>query len=763
MSTAPVPGNEMLGSLLQERGAYARRLVERARLAAAPRPEGDPLPGVPRIFSDVEEEHGWRAPPGHRLQPVLEGLAGSRPAPGEVAVVVVPTRYTFHRLDAVCAFAAGHLRRTPGPLPRLDLRPLPGLPARFLAFARALSASLSAAGVAVALEDPDLLPLLEAVERAAAGGGHEVELLHALGALCAHDFVGVPRDRLASPLHRFTPRVMAVLRGTALADRLVPMERPERAPAVLPGLTEPGAAQAAGDARIEGGIVPPPPPAGAAPIPVALADWADLEGLVARAFAERGLAPQSLPGEPLKVKPLRGLGARLAARVAEVNGAIAGAGLALDLGSTGVLESIARLEGGLGGFDPPRERLLLRLLGVASRRALVGPQTVHVDVIAACQHRCTFCYTYSPLVGRNRLRELDRGNGTRLDFEVYLRLLDELQALDSVDDLLFNGPGEPLLHPRIFDMVREAKRRGFVTTLFTNGLLLDADTVDRLLDSECDRVYWSMHSCTPRGYRAVHPGRPEGEFDLQVRQGAEFMRRKRERGAAFPSVYLVNVLGAETWDEVVPTAELGARMGVDHIRLQLTLSHDDETRVMQASDEQVARIVADLPEARRICAEAGIELLENLEIQLDGRPGPELDRGADFEDGDWSYRKYEMTGCHVGWFFTRIWVDGTLSFCCHPKVVGDLGAGRGFRDVYLGEEYHRLRQVAALWDVGGNVELRKRYPNGAVKGGMLFDKACHHCGNYEHMALVQREMGALSALSDLPRTRAAARLAVVPG
>jgi hypothetical protein len=261
-----------------------------------------------------------------------------------------------------------------------------------------------------------------------------------------------------------------------------------------------------------------------------------------------------------------------------------------------------------------------------------------------------------------------------------------------------------------------------------------------------------MHACTERSYSAVHPGRPAGEFDLQVAQGTELMRRRRERGAVHPQVYLVNVLGAETWDEAVVTAELAARIGVDHVRLQLTLSHDDETDVMAASDAQVAAIRAALPEARQICERHGIHLLENLDIQVKGRPGEGALRDADFEDCDWSYRRYVDSGCHVGWLFSRIWVDGSISFCCHPKIVDDLSRERGYAAAYFGERYDHVRRVAARWDTASNVDLHKRYPSGLVKGAMLFDKACDHCGNYEHMELVQREVGALSALQFLPRT-----------
>jgi wyosine [tRNA(Phe)-imidazoG37] synthetase (radical SAM superfamily) len=709
----------------------------------------DPAPdlrGLRRLFSDRADQHRWRAPQGHDFD---GALAEFGPLPRTPAVVVVPTRHTFWRLAEVCAFAAAQ-RGVPLDLPPFELSPLGSIWDRLVERAAALDAACAPAGVVVRFEDPDLEPLLRRLQHAT----HlpERELLQALGALCDHDFVGPVRDKLVDPLHRFDERVMHTLHRSALIEVIAPGPRAELQDALLPDAAAPLSWKVAGLLGPRSDAVEPPPWTGE-PIAVARSSWYSLAEQ-ARGFFERaGRACPALPELPLR--PLPGLAARLVEQARQLNELLAPLGTGFDLGAAPVLPMLRAFEDGLQGFDPRRERTLLRLLGIASEHAFVWPQTVHVDVIAACQHRCTFCYTYTPLIGRKKLRELGRGTGGRLDWDLYLSILDDLQRMDSVDDLLFNGPGEPMLHPRMMDMIAEAKRRGFTTTLFTNGLMLTAANARRLIELECDRVYWSMHACTPRSYQAVHPGRPDSEFDLQVAQGTELMRLRNESGGAQPQVFLVNVLGAETWDEAVATAELGRAIGVDHIRLQLTLSHDADTDAMAATDEQVAQIRAALPQARRICEEAGIHLLENLDIQLDGRPEQAPD--DDFENCDWSYQRYVRSGCHVGWLFSRIWVDGTISFCCHPKVVDDVTLERGYAATYFGERYDRIRNVAARWDEAHNVDMHKTYEGGVTKGALLFDKACDHCGNYEHMDLVQREVGGLGALVHLPRTVAACR------
>lgn len=79
-------------------------------------------------------------------------------------------------------------------------------------------------------------------------------------------------------------------------------------------------------------------------------------------------------------------------------------------------------------------------------------------------------------------------------FETLVRRIDHLTDVLGVTIMDFLG-GEPLLHPRIADLVAHAKKKGCWTNIITNGLLLSAERIKQLnaagLDSLCvsiDRV-----------------------------------------------------------------------------------------------------------------------------------------------------------------------------------------------------------------------------------------------------------------------------------
>lgn len=100
-----------------------------------------------------------------------------------------------------------------------------------------------------------------------------------------------------------------------------------------------------------------------------------------------------------------------------------------------------------------------------------APIAVNFHLYKPCNYRCRFCFaTYRDIDGHLPLPDAQR----------LLQLLREA----GCEKLNFAG-GEPTLHPHIGELVAEAKRLGFVTTLITNGARLG-----RLLDAHAHQIDW---------------------------------------------------------------------------------------------------------------------------------------------------------------------------------------------------------------------------------------------------------------------------------
>jgi len=111
-----------------------------------------------------------------------------------------------------------------------------------------------------------------------------------------------------------------------------------------------------------------------------------------------------------------------------------------------------------------------------------GPNVCNIAVTNVCNATCDFC-NYAkdkPFVGEKKWLDFDR---TCNAFDI---LYDR-----GIRYVVFSG-GEPLLHPRIADLVREAGRRGMRPALVTNGSPLTDRNIAALADAGLKTLFISI-------------------------------------------------------------------------------------------------------------------------------------------------------------------------------------------------------------------------------------------------------------------------------
>ena len=161
------------------------------------------------------------------------------------------------------------------------------------------------------------------------------------------------------------------------------------------------------------------------------------------------------------------------------------------------------------------------------RQHKVGPAPIHLDIEATsnCNLKCTMC---------PRTDMVEDGtfwNVENFDYDLYTRLIDE-GVEKGVCSLKFNYLGEPLMNPRILDMVRYAKEKGIVDVMFnTNATLLTEKTARALIDSGLDKLFFSFDSPDRDNYNAI---RINANYDKTLRNIKRFMAIRDEMGSVKP-------------------------------------------------------------------------------------------------------------------------------------------------------------------------------------------------------------------------------------
>jgi radical SAM protein with 4Fe4S-binding SPASM domain len=140
---------------------------------------------------------------------------------------------------------------------------------------------------------------------------------------------------------------------------------------------------------------------------------------------------------------------------------------------------------------------------------------VSIEMTHRCPLNCQHCYNNLPMGDVDaRKRELT--------FEEHIRLLDELFEMGTLW-ILYTG-GEIFARKDFLDIYTEAKKRGFIITLFTNGTLITPRIADYLVEYRPFAIEITLYGATRETYEALT--QIPGSFDRCIRG----IRLLKERG-----------------------------------------------------------------------------------------------------------------------------------------------------------------------------------------------------------------------------------------
>lgn len=128
------------------------------------------------------------------------------------------------------------------------------------------------------------------------------------------------------------------------------------------------------------------------------------------------------------------------------------------------------------------------------------PIMIVLDVTNTCNLCCVHCP--QPV-----LRRKPGFRPRHLEWDLFVKVVEEIRTYRHRCLLRLAGDGEPLLHPRILEMVELACRESAaVVNLTTNGVLLTPDRMTRLLEAGIDVIDVSLDALTGPTYERVRGG-----------------------------------------------------------------------------------------------------------------------------------------------------------------------------------------------------------------------------------------------------------------
>ncbi|TYO99173.1 putative metalloenzyme radical SAM/SPASM domain maturase [Geothermobacter ehrlichii] len=192
------------------------------------------------------------------------------------------------------------------------------------------------------------------------------------------------------------------------------------------------------------------------------------------------------------------------------------------------------------------------------------PGKLFVELTSHCNLGCAMCVKQAP---GGRIQEGE------MSAETFSALLPAMKQLEA---LVLNGIGESLLHPRIDEFIRLARRQmpehGWIG-FQSNGLLLDEARARSLAAAGIDRICLSVDASSPEAFRTLRQG---GELQAVERAFAALRAARTERPGL--AIGIEFVLMRQNLHLLCDTLRWAAARGASFALVSHLLPYDESSR-----------------------------------------------------------------------------------------------------------------------------------------------------------------------------------------
>jgi MoaA/NifB/PqqE/SkfB family radical SAM enzyme len=221
-------------------------------------------------------------------------------------------------------------------------------------------------------------------------------------------------------------------------------------------------------------------------------------------------------------------------------------------------------------------------------------EAIQIEVTTRCLNRCVMC---------PRTALADEWPEMDLSWEVFQRIA---RAFDRAQHVHLQGWGEPLLHPRLLDMISVAKGAGCRVGLTTNGTRLDPELSKCLLELDLDLIAVSIAGATRETHERIRVG---SDFPVILENVRQLLALRARQGARRPKVEFSYLMTKTNMEELPKAVELAASLGVEELyAINLDYVVAGEHEVLKAFDCQASReaFLRMIDEGRAIARRAGL-------------------------------------------------------------------------------------------------------------------------------------------------------------
>jgi MoaA/NifB/PqqE/SkfB family radical SAM enzyme len=277
--------------------------------------------------------------------------------------------------------------------------------------------------------------------------------------------------------------------------------------------------------------------------------------------------------------------------------------------------------------------------------------------------------------------EINRDKGF-MDLNMLENLADDLYVLGT-RRIELAGRGEPLLHPKLEQIVQILKNRGFYVGIVTNGSLLSDRRCEHLVRQGVDRIVVSLNAGTPETYPNIHKTEKPDNYDKVISNLKTLQDIKKRYNSKVPRIMLSFVISRLNCQEGHIMIDRAHEVGADQVLFKYAITYPN-IRFIELTDEEKRVFSSQVPDFLKRAESYGIDLKVEPPIG-DLTADPAL------------YHKktetiYSKIPCYIGWYFALITAEGSVIPCCQcMQQMGNIKYQR-FQEIWHSRRYFAFRE-----------------------------------------------------------------------
>jgi radical SAM protein with 4Fe4S-binding SPASM domain len=326
----------------------------------------------------------------------------------------------------------------------------------------------------------------------------------------------------------------------------------------------------------------------------------------------------------------------------------------------------------------------------------LSPLSVVLLLTYRCNLRCRMCFYYNEAEKSNTQSLIHRRKNEELTSEQIKKMIDDISAM-NVRVLTLHG-GEPLVYNEVFDISKYAASKGLLVNFITNGILLNENIIDRIIDAKINSITISLD-----GPDYVHDEvrGMKGAFQ-KIMDGIAILKSKEKEGKSIPKLSISTYVSAMNQKAVLELFEIIKGTGITDWNIGLVTYNSEKLsaatkKIIGINDDKGQGDLSNLPDeitgldAAAVLAAQKVLKDKNVQAHLQ-ITFPSREAIAKYSNPAFN----EVNYCLYPWARMVVSPYGEV-FPCIPlsMVNADMGniKDKSIREIWNGEKYTAFRKT----------------------------------------------------------------------